>query len=195
VVERAQEVLIQDQEIQRRERELEATVKQAADAEKFKLEKLAEATRNKTMLEAEAEAEAVRVKGEAEAFSIEAKAKAEALIMQQKAEAMKEYKDAAMLEMYLATLPKVAAEVAAPLSQTKKLTMVSSGQSEVGAAKLTGEVMNIIAKVPHMVKDMTGVDVTKASHNFRELFQNGLRNKLEMCCLSVKADLFGATLD
>ncbi|XP_068249629.1 flotillin-1 isoform X3 [Palaemon carinicauda] len=161
VVERAQEVLIQDQEIQRRERELEATVKQAADAEKFKLEKLAEASRNRTMLEAEAEAEAIRVKGEAEAFSVEAKAKAEALIMQQKAEAMKEYKEAAMLEMYLATMPKVAAEVAAPLSQTKKLTMVSTGQSEVGAAKLTGEVMDIISKVPHMVKNMTGVDVTK----------------------------------
>lgn len=161
VVERAQEVHIQDQEIQRRERELEATVKQAADAEKFKLEKLAEAARNKTMLEAEAEAEAIRVKGEAEAFSVEAKAKAEALIMQQKAEAMKEYKEAAMLEMYLATMPKVAAEVAAPLSQTKKLTMVSTGQSEVGASKLTGEVMDIIAKVPTMVKNMTGVDVTK----------------------------------
>ncbi|XP_066946252.1 flotillin-1 isoform X4 [Macrobrachium rosenbergii] len=161
VVERAQEVHIQDQEIQRRERELEATVKQAADAEKFKLEKLAEAARNKTLLEAEAEAEAIRVKGEAEAYSVEAKAKAEALIMQQKAEAMKEYKEAAMLEMYLATMPKVAAEVAAPLSQTKKLTMVSTGQSEVGAAKLTGEVMDIISKVPHMVKNMTGIDVTK----------------------------------
>ncbi|XP_066946254.1 flotillin-1 isoform X5 [Macrobrachium rosenbergii] len=162
VVERAQEVHIQDQEIQRRERELEATVKQAADAEKFKLEKLAEAARNKTLLEAEAEAEAIRVKGEAEAYSVEAKAKAEALIMQQKAEAMKEYKEAAMLEMYLATMPKVAAEVAAPLSQTKKLTMVSTGQSEVGAAKLTGEVMDIISKVPHMVKNMTGIDVTKS---------------------------------
>ncbi|XP_064095787.1 flotillin-1-like isoform X1 [Macrobrachium nipponense] len=161
VVERAQEVHIQDQEIQRRERELEATVKQSADAEKFKLEKLAEAARNRTLLEAEAEAEAIRVKGEAEAYSVEAKAKAEAMIMQQKAEAMKEYKEAAMLEMYLATMPKIAAEVAAPLSQTKKLTMVSTGQSEVGAAKLTGEVMDIISKVPHMVKNMTGIDVTK----------------------------------
>ncbi|XP_071519695.1 flotillin-1 isoform X5 [Panulirus ornatus] len=161
VVERAQEILIQDQEIQRREKELEATVKQPADSEKFKLEKLAEAARNKTMLEAEAEAEALRVKGEAEAYAVEAKAKAEALIMQQKADAQKEYKEAAMLEMYLDTLPKVAAEVAAPLSQAKKLTMVSSGQSEIGAAKLTGEVMEIIAHVPAMVKNMTGVDVTK----------------------------------
>ncbi|XP_037790909.1 flotillin-1-like isoform X2 [Penaeus monodon] len=162
VVERAQEILIQDQEIQRREKELEATVKQPADAEKFKLEKLAEAGRNKTMLEAEAEAEAVRVKGEAEAFAVEAKARAEAATMQAKAEAQKEYKEAAMLDMYLDTMPKVAAEVAAPLSQAKKLTMVSSGNSEVGAAKLTGEVMEIITRVPGMVKNMTGVDVTKS---------------------------------
>ncbi|XP_042873142.1 flotillin-1-like isoform X2 [Penaeus japonicus] len=161
VVERAQEILIQDQEIQRREKELEATVKQPADAEKFKLEKLAEAGRNKTMLEAEAEAEAVRVKGEAEAFAVEAKARAEAATMHAKAEAQKEYKEAAMLDMFLDTMPKVAAEVAAPLSQAKKLTMVSSGNSEVGAAKLTGEVMEIITRVPGMVKNMTGVDVTK----------------------------------
>lgn len=72
-----------------------------------RLEKLAEAARNRTMLEAEAEAEAIRVKGEAEAYAVEAKAKAEAIIMIQKAEAQKEYKDAAMLEMFLDTLPKV----------------------------------------------------------------------------------------
>lgn len=37
--------------------------------------------------------------------------------MQKKAEAYKEYREAAMIEMLLETLPKVAAEVAAPLSQ------------------------------------------------------------------------------
>lgn len=63
-------------------------------------------------------------------------------------------------------LLKVAAEVAAPLSQAKKLTMVSSGNSEVGAAKLTGEVMEIITRVPGMVKNMTGVDVTKVNACF-----------------------------
>ncbi|XP_045108945.1 flotillin-1-like isoform X2 [Portunus trituberculatus] len=163
VVERAQEILIQEQEIQRRQKELEATIKQPADSEKFKLEKLAEAARNRALLEAEAEAESVRVKGEAEALAVEAKARAEANTMVQKAAALQEYKEAAMLEMYLSTLPKVAAEVAAPLSQAKKVTMVSSGDSEIGAAKLTGEVMDIITRVPAMVKTMTGVDVAKVS--------------------------------
>ncbi|CAL4130486.1 unnamed protein product, partial [Meganyctiphanes norvegica] len=162
VVERAQAIQVQEQEVKRRERELEATVKQPADAEKYKLEKLAEASRIRTVLEAEAEAEAKRMKGEAEAFAIQAKAKAEAVAMQMKADAYKEYKEAAMIEMFLRTLPKVAAEVAGPLSMTKKMTMVSSGQSDIGAAKLTGEVMDIITKVPDMVKTMTGVDIAKS---------------------------------
>ena len=45
VVERSQQIQIQEQEITRRERELEAQVKKPADAEKYKLEKLSEANR------------------------------------------------------------------------------------------------------------------------------------------------------
>lgn len=55
----------------------------------------------------------------------------------------------------------MAAEVAAPLSQTKKITMVSSGQGDIGAAKLTGEVLSIVSKVPEVVKNLTGVDIMK----------------------------------
>ncbi|KAI8430726.1 hypothetical protein MSG28_000910 [Choristoneura fumiferana] len=94
----------------------------------------AEAHKLKTVLEAEAAAEAVKVRGEAEAFAIKAKAVADAEQMAKKAEAWKEYGSAAM----------VAAEVAAPLSQARKVTMVSCGGGEVGAAKLTGEVLSIV---------------------------------------------------
>lgn len=55
----------------------------------------------------------------------------------------------------------MAAEVAAPLSQAKKITMVSAGNGEIGAAKLTGEVFNIVTKVPDLVKSLTGVDIVK----------------------------------
>lgn len=107
VVERTQEIAVQDQEIARRERELEATVRRPAEAEKYRLEKIAEANNKKVQLEAEAEAEAIRLQGQAMAFAIEAKAKAEAEQMAKKAEAFKEYKDAAMMEMILDVLPKV----------------------------------------------------------------------------------------
>eukprot|EP00094_Tigriopus_californicus_P001897 TCALIF_01828-PA protein Name:"Similar to Flo-1 Flotillin-1 (Drosophila melanogaster)" AED:0.20 eAED:0.20 QI:0/0.62/0.55/0.88/0.75/0.77/9/466/408 len=160
VVERTQEILVQEQEIQRRERELDSTVRRPAEAEKFKLEKLAEANKNKVIMESEAEAEAEILRGEAEAFSIEARAKAEAEKMAKKADAWKEYKDAAMLDMMLECLPKVAAEIAAPLSQAKKISMVSDGSGELGANKLTNEVLQIMQSVPNLVKNMTGVDIT-----------------------------------
>lgn len=160
VVERTQEILVQEQEIQRRERELDSTVRRPAEAEKFRLEKIAEANKNRLIMEAEAEAEAKILRGEAEAFSIEARAKAEAEKMAKKADAWKEYKEAAMLDMMLEALPKIAAEVAAPLSQAKKISMVSDGSGEIGAAKLTGEVLTIMTSVPGMVKNLTGVDIT-----------------------------------
>ena len=43
VIERSQEIAIQAQEIDRREKELESSVRKPAEAEKFKLEKMAEA--------------------------------------------------------------------------------------------------------------------------------------------------------
>ncbi|XP_015914725.1 flotillin-1 isoform X1 [Parasteatoda tepidariorum] len=162
VIERAQEIQVQEQEILRRERELEATVRRPAEAEKYRLEKLAEANRNRVIMEAEAEAEAIRLRGEAEAFAVEAKAKAEAEQMAKKADAFKEYRDAAMVDMVLDTLPKIAAEVAAPLTQCNRVVMVSDGKGDMGAGKLTGEVLDIIANVPHVVSKLTGVNITNS---------------------------------
>jgi len=82
--------------------------------------------------------------------------------MSKKAEAWKEYREAAMVDMLLDALPKVAAEVAAPLSQAKKISMVSSGSGDIGAAKLTGEVLSIVSTVPELVRKMTGVDIAKS---------------------------------
>ena len=45
VIERTQQIQLQEQEIIRRERELEAQVRKPAEAEKYRLEKLAEANR------------------------------------------------------------------------------------------------------------------------------------------------------
>ena len=61
------------------------------------------------------EAEAVALKGDAEAFVIEVKAKAEAEQMAKKADAWKEYKEAAMVDMMLQTLPKVRRQAALKL--------------------------------------------------------------------------------
>lgn len=161
VVERQQDIAVQDQEIQRRQKELDATVRRPAEAEKYRLEKIAEANRNRVILEAEAEAEALKIKGEAEAFALLAKGRAEAEQLTMKADAYKYYKDAAVVEMLLDVLPKVAAEVAAPLAQTKKMTMVSTG-GEIGAAKLTTEILETVLRMPQLISTLTGIDITKA---------------------------------
>jgi len=180
VVERTQEILVQEQEIMRRERELDSTVRRPAEAEKFRLEKLAEATRNRQIMEAEADAESEILRGEAEAFAIEAKAKAEAEKMAKKADAWKEYKEAAILSMMLDSMPKIAAEIAAPLSQAKKITMVTDGSGEVGAAKLTNEVLMIMSSVPSTVKNMTGVDITQ------QLSRSGLTGSMSVSLASMR---------
>lgn len=107
VIEKKQDILIQEQEITRRERELEATVKKPAEAERYRLEKLAEANKEKIIMEAEAEAESIRLRGEAEAGAIQARARAEAETLAKKADAYKQYEKAARIEMILQKLPMV----------------------------------------------------------------------------------------
>uniref|UniRef100_A0AAR2K1A2 Flotillin n=1 Tax=Pygocentrus nattereri TaxID=42514 RepID=A0AAR2K1A2_PYGNA len=163
VVERTQQITLQEQEIARKEKELEAKVKKPAEAERYRLEKLAEAERLQLIMEAEAEAESIRMKGEAEAFAMEAKGRAEAEQMAKKAEAFKQYKEGAMVDMLLEKLPLMAEEITKPLSAAQKVTMVSSGGSEVGAAKLTGEVLDIMTRLPLTVEKLTGVNISQVS--------------------------------
>ena len=59
----------------------------------------------------------------------------------------------------LQMMPKVAAEVAAPLSRANKITMISDNQSDIGASKLTKEVLDIMSAIPDTVHKMTGVDI------------------------------------
>ncbi|XP_016088860.1 flotillin-1-like [Sinocyclocheilus grahami] len=162
VVERTQQITLQEQEITRREKELEAKVQKPAEAERYRIERIAEAEKLQLIMEAEAEAEAIRMKGEAEAFAMEAKGRAEAEQMTKKAEAFKEYKEGAMVDMLLEKLPLMAEEISKPLCAARKVTMVSSGGSEVGAAKLTGEVLEIMTRLPSAVEKLTGVNISQA---------------------------------
>uniref|UniRef100_A0A673LL55 Flotillin n=1 Tax=Sinocyclocheilus rhinocerous TaxID=307959 RepID=A0A673LL55_9TELE len=163
VVERTQQITLQEQEITRREKELEAKVQKPAEAERYRIERIAEAEKLQLIMEAEAEAEAIRMKGEAEAFAMEAKGRAEAEQMTKKAEAFKEYKEGAMVDMLLEKLPLMAEEISKPLCAAQKVTMVSSGGSEVGAAKLTGEVLEIMTRLPSAVEKLTGVNISQVT--------------------------------
>jgi len=80
--------------------------------------------------------------------------------MSAKAAAFKEYREAAMVDMMLKVLPQVAAEISGPISQANKITMVSTGEGQIGAGKMTEEVLDIMGSLPDTVKKMTGVDIS-----------------------------------
>ncbi|KAL4223884.1 Flotillin-2 [Mactra antiquata] len=154
VVERKKLIDIEEKEILRKEKELISTVKRPAEAQAYKVETIAEGQRTQTVEVARAEAEKIRLIGAAEATSIEAVGKAEAERMRLKASAYKQYGDAAMLSLVLETLPKIAAEVSAPLSRTEEIVLV-------GDDRTTSEVSRLISQLPPAVQALTGVDLSK----------------------------------
>ncbi len=162
VVERQKLIEVQEQEVQRKEQELDATVRRPASAERFQLETVAEGNKSRVIAEAEAEAEAIRITGQAEADAILAKGIAEAEAMERKAAAWKEYGQAALIEQLFETLPKVAEAVAQPLSKTEKIVMISGNgddSSGIGASRITRDVTNIVSQLPAVIDALTGIDV------------------------------------
>ena len=109
---------------------LDAHVRANADAERYATEQKAEAEKRAQILEAEAmkeealrDAEAIKARGEAEAEAIRAKGLAEAEAIREKAEAMKEMKDAAIIEMVLEQLPEIATAIAKPMESIDNITI------------------------------------------------------------------------
>lgn len=162
IMKKQKQIDVETQEIERKSKQLESQVKQPAQASKYKVEVEAEAEKRKLELTADAEAAAIRAKANATADAINAKAEAEQEAMQKKAAAFREYQDAAMVEMVLNTLPKLAAEVAAPICNARKITMVAGDDGDLGASKITSEVLSIMSKLPVTIEEMTGVDISKA---------------------------------
>ena len=83
--------------------------------------------------------------------------------MAKQADAWKDYGKAAMVAMMLKTIPQVLGEITRPLSwgQLSKITMISDDKGDVGASKLTDEIIKILKQMPHLVKSLTGVDMTE----------------------------------
>merc|ERR1712174_153144 len=158
VVERERQIKVQEEEIKRKQQQLNADIIKPAEADTFRIMKNAEAEKNRIVLEAQAEAERMTLKGAAEAEAIKAKAEAEQLKM--KAQAFAQYKEAALVDVVLDVMPKVAAEIAAPLNNTKKISMISSGDGEIGASRVAKEVLAVMEALPDVVQKLTGVDIS-----------------------------------
>jgi flotillin len=185
-VEKNAQVKVQQAEIQRRELELQATIQKAAEAERRRIETVAEAERQRLILEAQgqadaaktrgigeaeatrarglAEAEIVKAKGLAEAEVIRAKGQAEADAMKVKAAAFHEYNQAAVLDKLLTGLPEIVRAIAEPLSKVDKVTIVSTGGNGagngLGASRLTGDIVNMVAQVPALFELLSGTRIS-----------------------------------
>ena len=164
IVERRKAIEEEEHEIRRMEKELIATVKRPAEAQGYKVETIAEAKRTQTLFTSEAEAEKIKMIGSAEAAAIEAIGKAEAEGMRQKAAAYKQYGDAALMSLILESMPKIGAEVAAPLAKTQEIVLISDNSMthSSGGSKVSGEVTRLIGTLPPAVQALTGVDLSQA---------------------------------
>jgi flotillin len=189
-VRKEQETLVQDAEIQRRERELVATVLKAAEIERQRIQTLAEAERQKRVLEATGDAEAARLEaagraeairqtGTAEAEIILAKGQAEAEAMDVKAQAFGQYNQAAILDKLLTSMPDVVRAMSEPLAKVDKITIVSTGDGSngrgVGASQLTNDITRMVAQAPAIFEGLTGVtlaDLLKAVPGIQESTAN-----------------------
>jgi flotillin len=169
-VRREQQIKVQEAEITRRERELEATVLKAAEADRRRVEIQAEAERQRRVLEAQGLAEAtraegaarvdvVRLEGQAEAEIIRAKGEAEAAAMDVRASAFKNYNQAAVLDKMLGAMPELARAFAEPLSKVDKITIISQGGNGgggLGASQITDDVVRMISQAPALFESLTG---------------------------------------
>jgi flotillin len=157
-VEKEHEVKVQDAEIQRRDRELTATVLKQAEFERKRIETLAEAERQRLITEAEGKASAIRAQGEAEAEIIFKKGEAEAKAMNVKAEAYQEFNQAAIVDKLISSMPEVVRALAAPLANVDKITVVSTGNGDAaGLNKITGDMTKMAAQIPALFETLSGM--------------------------------------
>jgi flotillin len=159
-VQKQGEIAVQDAEIQRRERELIATVLKPAEVERKRIETLAEAEKQRLVFEADGHAASTRATGEAEAEIIFKKGDAEARAMNVKAAAFQEYNQAAVIDKLLTGLPEVVRALAAPLANIDKITIVSTGNGDTaGMNKITGDMTAMAAQVPALFEALSGMKI------------------------------------
>ena len=161
-VQKTGQIAVQEAEIQRRERELIATVLKQAEIERRRIEMLAEAQKQKLIFEADGQAASTRATGEAEAEIIFKKGEAEAKAMNVKAEAYQEYNQAAVIDKLISNMPEIVKALASPLANVDKITIVSTGNgSASGMNKITGDVAAMAAQIPALFETLSGMQFSE----------------------------------
>jgi flotillin len=171
-IEKEHEILVQDAEIQRRDRELTATVLKSAEMERRRIETLASAERQRLIFEAEGRASAIRAQGEAEAEITFKKGEAEARAMNVKAEAYQEYNQAAVVDKLISSMPEIVKALAAPLQNVDKITIVSTGGDTAGMNKITGDLTKMAAQIPALFETLSGMQMSELFSKVKTIGDN-----------------------
>jgi flotillin len=179
-VERHEQIKVQEAEIDRREKELIATVLKPAEIERQRIQTMAEAEKSRLIAEAEGHALAIEKQGQAEADIIFLKGEAEAKAMNVKAEAYQEYNQAAVIDKLISGLPEVVRALASPLANVDKITIVSTGNGETaGLNKVTGDLTAIAAQVPALFESLSGMKISDLFSSIRAIGDNDPEPKTE----------------
>ncbi|HXV75736.1 MAG TPA: SPFH domain-containing protein, partial [Candidatus Polarisedimenticolaceae bacterium] len=181
---KVQDIKIAEREVERQKLELNATIRESADAKKYEAERLADAEQYRVeraataerrrreeaasavkaegLAKAEAESVMRRDIGIAEADAIRAKGEAEAEARRLLAEALKLYNDAGLSIEALKVLPEIAAAVSEPLARAGQTTIISNGGASgggTGAAKMTEDVVQVLSQLTPIMQQLAGVDL------------------------------------
>jgi flotillin len=181
---KVQNIKIAEREVERQKLELNATVREKADAKKYEMERLADASQYRVereaaadrkrreeaanavkaegLAKAEAESAMRRDIGLAEAEAIQAKGEAEAKARRLLAEALKLYNEAGLSIEALKVLPEIAAAVSEPLSRAGQTTIISNGGADgkgTGTAKMTEDVVLVLSQLRPIMQQLSGVDI------------------------------------
>ena len=169
-----------------KERELDTQVRKPADAERYRIEQQAQASKNATIAAAEAErqatiagaqaqaeqarlvgegerarrgalADALRLEGDAEAAAIQARGGAEAQALSAKAEAFRHFDEAAVLDLLVKVLPDIVRAASEPVGSIDKLTVISTD----GASALSKAVATNVTQGLQIGSDLMGIDLSR----------------------------------
>ncbi|MBG9453379.1 membrane protein [Lysinibacillus sphaericus] len=207
IIERQKQIELEEKEILRREKQYDSEVKKKADAdryaveqnavaakmrelaqadaEKYRIESLAQAEAEKIRLDGLAKADAERAKGETDADIIRLRGLAEAEAKRKIAEAFEYYGQAAVLDMIVRMMPEYAKELASPLGNIDKITVVDTGGGEGsgGANKVTAYATNLMSTLQESLKETSGIDVKELIESYAG--KHTLRPELEQIAVSL----------
>ena len=156
VVQKRQQTLVEEQEIQRTDQKLDSTVRRPAEAEAYRLNTIAEGNAFQIESEAKSKAQEIQALGIAEANVLKKKGEAEAKEMKARALAARDLTLGAFVDLMSEKLPETAKIVSDSLNGTD-VTVIGSGD----VSNLTHENRKILEQIPKTVTLFTGFDIQK----------------------------------